>query len=114
VRVRADGRGLLAAALEAAMPVGVSARGDITLELESDLHEQAITSGEEHVLTAIRAFFTGATRLMVRVGAGGAASDGAPRRLTEEQVKEQRLSVIRKRDPLLNAAVEALDLELLE
>lgn len=97
------------------MPVAVSARGDVTLELESDLHQQAIVSGMEDVLAGIRAFFAGATRIIVRVAStNGPIADSAPRRLTEEAVKEQRLSLLRKRDPALDAAVDALDLELLE
>lgn len=97
------------------MPVAVSGRGDVTLELEGDLHQQAIASGMDDVLAGIRSFFSGATRIIVRVAASsGPVADGAPRRLTQEAVKEQRLALLRKRDPALDAAVDALDLELLE
>ena len=37
-----------------------------------------------------------------------------PGRLTEETVKAERLKVLRTKDATLNAAVDALDLELLE
>jgi hypothetical protein len=35
-------------------------------------------------------------------------------RLTEERANAERLKVLRGKDPTLNAAVDALDLELLE
>jgi hypothetical protein len=35
-------------------------------------------------------------------------------RLTDEVVRSERLASLRERDPLLGAAIDALDLELLE
>ena len=37
-----------------------------------------------------------------------------PRRLTAESVRSERLAMLRRRDPTLDAAVDALDLELLD
>ncbi|MGH7547167.1 MAG: DNA polymerase III subunit gamma/tau [Gemmatimonadales bacterium] len=47
-------------------------------------------------------------------GGGGERSPVRPARLTEDAAREQRLKALRARDPSLNAAVDALDLELLE
>ncbi|HEX2646105.1 MAG TPA: hypothetical protein VHO95_02660, partial [Candidatus Dormibacteraeota bacterium] len=48
-------------------------------------------------------------------GAGRALASGArPARLTEEGARAERLESLRSQDPGLNAAVDALDLELLE
>jgi hypothetical protein len=44
---------------------------------------------------------------------GGGGGGGSPR-LTEERANAERLKVLRAKDPTLNAAVDALDLELLE
>jgi len=50
-------------------------------------------------------------------GGGGSNPGGAPERpvrLNEERANAERLKVLRAKDPTLNAAVDALDLELLE
>ncbi|HJU66324.1 MAG TPA: hypothetical protein VJ596_11630, partial [Gemmatimonadaceae bacterium] len=114
-RVRAGGRAVLAAALEHALPVGVSARGEITLELPagSDAYQEPIAGAASDVLAAIGALFSGAMKLGIRT-ASTATAAGAARRLTAEAVKQERLAMLRKRDPTLDAAVDALDLELLE
>jgi hypothetical protein len=62
----------------------------------------------------IGALLSGATHLTVRL-ADRAADDSPPsRRFTEEGVRRDRLSMLRKKDATLDAAVEALDLELME
>jgi hypothetical protein len=43
-----------------------------------------------------------------------APAGGRPVRLTEEGANAERLKALRGKDPTLNAAVDALDLELLE
>jgi len=114
--VRAEGRAVLAAALHRALPVAVSGRGEITLELEAAdaAYEQPITSGSIDVLAAVAALFDGATRLQVRVAPARSADQAPPRRVTEESVRSERLAMLRKRDPSLDIAVDALDLELLD
>jgi hypothetical protein len=113
--VRTEGRAVLAAALQRALPVAVSARGEITLELDAAdaAYEQPITSGSADVLAAVAVLFTGATRLQVRV-APAPSAEQTPRRVTEESVRSERLAMLRKRDPSLDIAVDALDLELLD
>ncbi|HET7622081.1 MAG TPA: DNA polymerase III subunit gamma/tau [Gemmatimonadaceae bacterium] len=115
--VRSDGRGFLAAALEHALPSAVTARGDITLELDAagSIYQQPIADSASDVLSAIGTLFTGASRL--RTIAPDRPSDPdafPPRRLTEEGVRAERLAMLRKRDPALDLAVDALDLELLD
>ncbi|MEP6690801.1 MAG: DNA polymerase III subunit gamma/tau [Gemmatimonadaceae bacterium] len=115
--VRTDGRQMLAVALGHSAPAAVTARGEITLELDapSDMYEQAISSSSAAVLAAIAARFAGAKKLTVRSGVAAPATDpSAPRRLSEEQIKAERLAAMRKKDPALDAAVDTLDLELLD
>jgi hypothetical protein len=38
----------------------------------------------------------------------------APERLTTETVKSERMATLTRRDPVLGAAIEALDLDLIE
>ncbi len=115
-RLRAEGRMALAGAVEHAKPVSVSTAGDITLELEStgELFHQPLTTNASEVLSVIGALLSGATHLTVRL-ADRAADDSPPsRRFTEEGVRRDRLSMLRKKDATLDAAVDALDLELME
>ncbi|HET7584109.1 MAG TPA: DNA polymerase III subunit gamma/tau [Gemmatimonadaceae bacterium] len=116
-RLRTDGRAILASALEQTMPASVTARGVIEVELdaENELAREGIAHGEKDVLAAVRAFFPGATALRVRGSAPAAdAPPAAPKRLTEEAVREERVAMLRTRNPVLDAAVDALDLELLD
>jgi hypothetical protein len=39
---------------------------------------------------------------------------GPPKRLTAEAVKAEQVASLRRRDPVLGAAIDALDLELLD
>ncbi len=114
--VRVDGRGFLAAALEHALPSAVTGRGDITLELEGSgsIYQQPIADSAADVLGAIGTIFTGASRLRTVAPEHAAEPDTPPRRLTEEGVRAERLAMLRKRDPVLELAVEELDLELLD
>jgi hypothetical protein len=106
---------MLSGALAHSRPVAVSERGEITLELTPDgaVYEQPLSSGSADVLAAVATLFSGATRLSVRVATTGTA-DAAPKRITAESVKAERLATIRKKDPALDAAVDSLDLELLD
>jgi DNA polymerase III subunit gamma/tau len=53
-------------------------------------------------------------RIQLDSAGNRAPAHARPPRLTEDAVREQRLKALRARDPSLNAAVDALDLELLE
>ena len=116
-RVRSMGRPMLVSALEHALPVAVSAQGTITVQLEqpNEIFEKTIESGAAEVLSAVAGTFDGVTRLLVRrVEQPAAPTTDVPRRLTEDQARQERAQMLRKKDPALDAAIEALDLELLE
>jgi DNA polymerase-3 subunit gamma/tau len=116
-RVRSSGRPMLVSALEHALPVAVSAQGTVTVQLEqpNEIFEKAIESGAAEVVAAISAVFDGVTRLLVRrVEQPAVAPSDVPKRLTEDQARRERAQLLRKKDPALDAAIEALDLELLE
>ena len=76
--------------------------------------EAPITNGAKELLSAIGTSLEGATRIKVRVPAPLPVREGAPRRLTAEAVKAERLSSLRRLDPSLDAAVRELDLELMD
>jgi hypothetical protein len=103
---------LLSSTLAHATPTAVTAGGAVTLTVESEAHGEIITGGEAIILDALRRRFEGVQRLVVRSVAPDA--DRAPQRLNETTVKADRMSMLRKQSPLLDAAVEALDLELMD
>ncbi|HJR67366.1 MAG TPA: DNA polymerase III subunit gamma/tau [Gemmatimonadaceae bacterium] len=116
-RVRSTGRPMLVSALEHALPVAVSAQGTITVQLEqpNEIFEKTIESGAPEVLSAVAGTFDGVTKLVVRrVEQPTVATPDVPKRLTEDQARQERAQMLRKKDPALDAAIEALDLELLE
>lgn len=106
--IRRGGRGTLASVLDHATPHAVAGNGTVTLAVDTEPHGDAITQGAEHVLAALRTRFSGIERLAIK------AQQSAPmERLTEESVRERRVAQLRKRDPILDAAIDALDLRLL-
>lgn len=106
--VRRGGRALVAQLLEDATPVAVTAAGVVTLDVDGSLGAQGLSEAEASVLAAIQSAFPGVTKLSLRT------ADAVPRkRYDAESVKAERTATLR-RDPLLDAAITALDLELLE
>ena len=103
---------MLSSTLAHATPSAVTAGGTVTLTVSSEAHAELIAGGAAMVLAAIRQRFDGVQAVRVQVEAP--AVDQAPRRLNEGAVKADRMAMLRKQSPLLDAAVEALDLELLD
>ena len=110
-------RPFLGSALMKAAPSAVNARGEITLSLDEpdEIAEQAIVSGAADVAAVIGRYFDGITRVRLTASARPTAEPAAaPRRLTAEEVRTERIAILRRRDPTLAAAIDALDLELIE
>ena len=109
--VERDGRAVLAAALRHATPTAVTAGGGVTLTVDAAAQGDLIVQGEAAILTALKRRFASATKISVRSANAG---DVPPRRLNEQEVRADRMGMLRKQSKLLDAAVEALDLELLD
>ncbi len=109
--MRASGNSLAATALEHSTAVAVNAGGDVTVVLDegNPIYEQALGKDEKEITRALRAFFPGIQRIVIRPAA---ASTAPPVRMTDEMVRLERLTAIRRRDPVLDRAIEALDLDL--
>jgi DNA polymerase-3 subunit gamma/tau len=110
--VRASGRGMVASALNEATPNAVTAGGVVTIGVTSDALADALQSGSDSILAALRGIFDGVEKVAVKAIVDGPA--GARPRLTAENVIADRVATLRKRDPMLNAAIDALDLRLIE
>jgi DNA polymerase-3 subunit gamma/tau len=109
-RLRADGKMNLAAAVSHAIPQSVTAAGIVTIELDepNDFFAHAIATGKNDVLAAVREWFA-VERIVLRRDEGAAVAP--PKRLTDEMLRAERIASLRKRDPVLNAAIDALDLD---
>jgi hypothetical protein len=103
---------MVASALNEATPSAVTAGGLVTIGVTSDALADALQSGSEEILTALRGIFDGVEQIAVKSMADG--TQAARPRLTAENVIADRVSTLRKRDPQLNAAIDALDLRLIE
>lgn len=107
---KALGRVAISAVLHQATPVAVSAAGLLTLEVPDDASRQALEGGQADVLAAARTLWPAVARIGVRLAPG---AEG-PRRMTAEAIRAERTERLRRAHPGLAAAIDALDLELLD
>ncbi len=97
----------------------VVAKEGIILEVSgSEVHLQGLESGRKAIEAAVQQVTGAPARVQVRPAGPGASPSAAPgeppRRLNRDAEREERLQHYRAKDPGLNAAADALDLELLE
>src|SRR2546426_772345 len=109
---------MLGALLQVTEVAGVDA-GAVTLRLldTNAVHAEGLERQREALSQLVARYLTGPVRIKLEgAGGGGSRERSAPRptRLTEEGARAERLKTLRAQDPSLNAAVDALDLELLE
>jgi DNA polymerase-3 subunit gamma/tau len=93
--------------------------GAVTIRLldTNPVHAEGLERQREALSQLVARYCTGPVRIRQEGAGGGVSRDrSAPRpaRLTEEGARAERLKTLRAQDPSLNAAVDALDLELLE
>lgn len=110
--LKVQGRGMLAALLARVQPTAVTASGLLTLECDDPGDYPVVTDGLTQVTDALRDVMPAITRVQVKPPADGVPA--SRERLTTEGVKQERVASLSRQDPVLGAAVEALDLELLE
>jgi DNA polymerase-3 subunit gamma/tau len=110
-RMRVGGKPMLATALEHSSPIAVTASGVVTIELDeaNDIYAHSIGSARAEIVAALREWFPGVERLELR--RDEQAPSAPPKRLTEEMVRAERIAALKKKDPVLSAAIDALDLE---
>lgn len=119
--VRSSGRGMVAEALQRLVPVAISADGVVTLSHAAgdDTFAMPVERARADVLVALQAQLPGVHGFTLQPTApvapsGTPATRATSKRLTAHDVQQQRTEQIAAKDPLLEAAVKALDLELLD
>ncbi len=110
--VRRD-KPVLATFVDKATPFARTPSGALILEV-SDSHARENLDARLADLTALaRAQFTGVTQIVLRDSAVTGPSEPSAR-MTPSSIRSETVAALRKRDPVLNAAIDELDLELLD
>lgn len=105
---------MLGSLLSEAAAIAVDGR-IITLRPGNAGHSEGLERQRDTIAQAIGRFISEAPRVRIAaVEASGGGKGPAPERMTEERASAERLKSLRAKDPTLSAAVDALDLELLE
>jgi len=106
-------RMLLAPFLEQATPSAISASGSLTVQADDEAAADALEMAKADMLGVVKNMFPAIERVVIARPSVPSAS-GSHKRVTEQEIREQRITSLRKRDPVLGAAIDALDLELLD
>jgi DNA polymerase-3 subunit gamma/tau len=109
--IRRD-RPFIATLLEQSLPVSTNANGMLVLQVETPAVQEGLAAKTAEIVTTMNGWLAGLQKVSVRL-AGDSVSAGPAPRMTVESVRSETLVALRKRDPLLNAAIDALDLDLL-
>jgi hypothetical protein len=83
----------------------------LVLQVETPAVQDVAQSTE--TMAAMSGWLAGLQKITVRL-AGDALGAGPAPRMTVETVRSETLAALRKRDAVLNAAIEALDLDLVD
>jgi DNA polymerase-3 subunit gamma/tau len=110
--IRRD-RPFVATLLEQALPVSTTSGGVLVLQVEAPAVQEGLAAKSTEVVSAMGAWLAGLQRLNVRLAGDSIGAAPAPR-MTVEMVRADTLAALRKRDPVLNAAIDSLDLELVD
>jgi hypothetical protein len=103
---------LLGSLLAEAEVVAVEGR-TVSIRPGHAVHAEGLERQRETIGQSLGRFVSEAPRVKVVAG-GSSAAAPPPERLTEQGATAERLKSLRAKDPSLSAAVDALDLELLE
>src|SRR5438105_7469794 len=108
---------LLGSLLAEADVVAVDGR-IVTLRAWHAVHAEGLERQRETIAQALGQYISEAPRVAIAAGSaaggGSGGSGGSPERITPAGASAERLKSLRAKDPTLSAAVDALDLELLE
>jgi len=105
----------LAVALEHVEPTMDAQKGEVVVRLiePNEIYERAIETGRADLLAALHDEVAGVRSVrLAKHDAPG--SSVPPARLTAESAKAEEVAALRKKDRVLGAAIDALDLELVD
>ncbi len=117
--LRAKGRGMVAEAVQRLKPLAMSTHGALSIgyDVSDDTWATMAENARADVLTALQQIHPGITTFNLTTHGVQPVPQVAPKqtkRLTAHDVQQQRTEQMAAKDPLLEAAVKALELELLD
>ena len=104
---------MLGALLPAVEPSAIEGT-TVAVRMLDPVHAEGLERQRESLAQLIGRYVPEPVRIKLEGAASGERSAPRPGRLTQDGVRAERLEALRARDPGLDAAVDALDLELLE
>ena len=104
-------RPLVGSLLGHAVPTAVSASGLLSLQIEDLGAFENLASKSKDLTAALAVHLVGLTR--VQLLPPESVKEAEPRRMTAESIRSETLLALRKRDPVLAAAIDELDLDLI-
>jgi DNA polymerase III subunit gamma/tau len=104
---------MLGALLSAVEVAAVDGAALVVRALEP-AHAEGLERQRDALAQLVGRYLTESVRITLEARAGAAPARPRPTRLTQDVARAERLKTLRAQDPGLNAAVDALDLELLE
>jgi DNA polymerase-3 subunit gamma/tau len=110
--IRRD-RPFVATLLEQALPVGTTVSGSLALQVEAPAVQEAFAAKSTEALAAMTPWLAGLQKITVRLAGDSQVGVPAPR-MTVETVRTETLAALRRRDPVLGAAIDSLDLDLID
>jgi DNA polymerase III subunit gamma/tau len=104
-------RPMLGTLLGHVIPVGVAASGLLTLQGDDIGTFEALSAKARDLQGALEEHIAGLTRVQLRPPAPESAG---PSRMTVESIRSDSLAWLRRQDPVIAAAIDELDLELID
>ena len=106
-------RPFIATLLEQALPISTTGNGVLVLQVEAPAVQEGLAAKSTEAVAMMGGWLTGLQKIQVRLAGDSVNAAPAPR-MTVEMVRSDTLAALRKRDPLLNAAIDSLDLDLVD
>jgi DNA polymerase-3 subunit gamma/tau len=104
-------RPMLGSMLEHCLPTAVTVSGTLTLHVDNAAALESLAAKTSEIVAALRARIPGLSRVNPTAAHSPPVNSG---RMSHETIKTDTVASLRKRDPLLRAAIDELDLSLLD
>jgi hypothetical protein len=105
---------VLATFVDKASPASITSAGALLLDVPDVQARESLQARINDLSALARAQFNGIRQVLIRESAGSIEPVEAAARMTPSSIRSETMAALRKRNPMLNAAIDELDLELLD
>ncbi|MGH7710502.1 MAG: hypothetical protein ACREOG_04430, partial [Gemmatimonadaceae bacterium] len=105
---------VLATFVDKATPVAVTPSGALMLDVTDAQARESLNVRLGDLAALARSHFGAVTQVLLLDGGANPTPTETAARLTPSSIRSETIAALRKRDPVLNAAIDELDLELLD